>query len=380
MDTNPTDHPSNVDLRSILSIIADPRRDHCRRHDLSDVLFMATCAVICGADGWVAVEEWAVAKEEWLTSFLDLPHGIPSHDTFGRIFALLEPAEFERSFSAWMRAVSEATDRDIVPIDGKVLRRSFDRAKDKSAIHMVSAWSTTNAVVLGQVSVDQKSNEITAVPRLLKLLHLSGCIVTIDAMGCQKEITAEIVAGGGDYVIAVKDNQPTLHRDVQAAFDEGLEDLEEFEHDYAETENVGHGRHELRMAWTTGDLQRLSTAEDWAGLRSVIWVQAHRTLDGKTSVHDRFFISSLDGTSATDALKAIRRHWAIENELHWTLDVAFREDDSRIRIGHAAENMSRLRHFALSRLKAEKSTKLGIKSKRLKAGWDQSYLLRVLGL
>lgn len=361
------------------SELEDPRR-YNKRHLLHDIIVIAICGAICGADDWVAVEEFGHAKRSWFEEFLELPHGIPSHDTFGDVFGVLDPEQFRRSFIQWVQAVNEVTGGQIVSIDGKKLRRSHDKTLGKNAIHMVSAWAAENHVVLGQVKVDDKSNEITAIPQLLDLLEISGCIVTIDAMGCQREIAKKIVEDkDADYVLALKGNQNGLFEDVKNLFEHaqevGFENCE-----YYRTKEKGHGRLEVRECWTLSDRETLASIRslaNWRGLRTVIMVKSERRDGDKRSEESRYYISSLSG-NAEQALEAVRGHWGIENKVHWVLDIAFREDDCRIRKGSGAQNFAILRHIALNLLKREKTAKCGVKNKRLKAGWDESYLLKVL--
>jgi predicted transposase YbfD/YdcC len=368
-------------LMKHFSVLVDPRVERTRRHSLNDILVIAICGFICGVDNWVELEFFARCKEGWFKQFLALPNGIPSHDTFGRVFAALDPEAFSRCFMNWMQAVAEATEGDIVAIDGKTLRRSFDNAAKKAAIHMVSAWSTRNGVVLGQVRTDEKSNEITAVPKLLELLRLEGCIVTLDAMGCQRELAQQIVDKGAHYVISLKGNQETLHAEVERLFNEAREEgFETVPHAYTETLEKDHGRIERRRYWITDRVDGVRRAERWACLSSIGMVESERTLGGETSREVRYFISSLPGDDAKLFAAAVRRHWEVENGLHWVLDVAFREDDSRIRKDHAPENVAMLRHVALNLLKADKTTKAGIQTRRKKAGWDEDYLARLLGI
>lgn len=356
--------------------VRDPRLERTKRHLLIDILTIAVCAAICGADDWVAVEAFGHAKDQWLRSFLALPNGIPSHDTFGRVFARLEPAEFQQAFLSWMQAVAHLTEHEIVAIDGKQLRRSHDKAAGREAIRMVSAWATTNRLVLGQVKTDAKSNEITAIPELLRVLELHGCIVTVDALGCQTHIAQTIVDQGGDYVLAVKENQKHLYEDLKDLFREArAADFRDTQHDYARTVDKDHARLEIRECWTIGDPDFLDYVRDrhaWTNLRTLIMIEAERRVGRQTTRETRYFIASIENNAAL-ALYAARGHWGIENGLHWVLDVAFREDDCRVRKDHAPQNFAILRHIALNLLKQDRSTAFGIKNKRLKAGWDDAY-------
>ena len=363
----------------------DPRIDRSKRHTLLDIITIALCGIICGADSWVDIELFGKCKEDWFRTFLELPNGIPSHDTFGDVFARLDPEQFQRCFQRcfmeWVQAVAQVTQGEVVAIDGKTVRRSHDRTLGKKAIHMVNVWASSNGLALGQTKVDEKSNEITAIPKLLQLVELSGCIVTIDAMGCQKEIAREIIEAQADYLLAVKENQGRLYQDIRDLF-EGAEeyDFESVSYDFARTLNKGHGRLETCQCWVITDpdcLDYLQNRQQWANLNAVAKVTAQRETATETTVHSRYYISSLAGP-AKSLLEATRRHWGIENSLHWSLDVTFREDHSRVRKDHGPQNLAVLRQIALNLLKQETSLKRGLQGKRLKAGWVEDYLLKVL--
>jgi predicted transposase YbfD/YdcC len=359
--------------------LKDPRVNRTRRHSLPDILAIAICGVICGADGWVQIAKFARCKQEWFQTFLELPNGIPSHDTFGRVFAALDPQAFEECFAQWIAALTTASQGRLIAVDGKTIRRSLDAANDKAAIHMVSAWCGANQMVLGQLATDAKSNEITAIPELLKLLDLSGAVVTIDAAGCQKKIVQRIVEQGGDYVLGLKGNQGGLHAETVTLFDQCLrDDCYGMPYTTDVTTNGGHGRIEERRIWATPEVGWFAEKDKWKNLRSLIRVQAKRTVGNETSQEYHYYISSLPANDPARLLAYIRGHWGIENNVHWCLDINFREDDCRIRQGHAAENFSRLNRLALNLLKAEKTNAVGIKTKRLCCGWDHDYLLKVL--
>ena len=310
-----------VALLDHYSSLEDPRVERTKKHFLTDLLAISICGFICGVDNWVELEVFGNAKKEWFKTFLRLPNGIPSHDTFGRLYAALDPVEFSRCFIRWVKAISEVTEGEVIAIDGKTLRRSFDRASGRAAIHMVSAWASINSVVLGQVKTEEKSNEITAIPKLLELLHLHGCIVTIDAMGCQREIVERIVEKGADYVISLKGNQEKLHQEVAAVFVEAREEsFETVPHVYTETLEKDHGRIEKRRYWMTAKLDDIREQKKWPSLTSIGMCESQRTVDGMTSTEVRYFISSLPGDDAEKFANAVRSHWSVENNLHWVLD------------------------------------------------------------
>jgi predicted transposase YbfD/YdcC len=359
--------------------LTDPRHRE-PVYPLINIVTIALCAVICGADDFVAIARWARLKREWLATFLDLSAGIPSHDRFNAVLAALKPGEFEKCLLSFVTALHDITDGQIVAIDGKTLRRSYDTASGKAAIHMVSAWATANQITLGQVIVDAKSNEITAIPKLLHMLELSGCLVTIDAMGCQTEIAQAIVDGGADYVLAVKDNQPTLHEAIQAFFVDHLED------DFArvkvsrhQTHETTHGRVTTRDYYVCDVPDDLPGRQRWAKLKKIgIAFNETRRGDSDRLSHEvRCYILSKKLTARQFAA-AVRGHWGIENRLHWQLDVTFGEDQCRVRKGHGDANLSTLRRTALSLLKNNHGEKLGVKNKRLAAAWNEEYLAQVL--
>ena len=374
-----------TDLRSHFAALEDPREGNALLHPLDEVLIIAICAIICGANYWSEVAAFGQAKETWLRTFLELEHGIPSHDTFGRVFRHLNPAVFESCFRNWTQAIRERIAGEVIPVDGKCLRGSHDAGSGKQAIYIVSAWASDNRLVLGQRKVDEKSNEITAIPELLRSLDVAGCIVSIDAIGTQKAIAQQIVAQDGDYMLALKDNQPHLLEDVQSLFLWADKiDYAALHHAYTQTVNKDHGRIETRECWTISDpacIAMLADSAAWAELQTVVRVRARRQVNGQCTVEERFYISSIGDAgvrTAAQALEATRSHWGIENRVHWILDMAFREDECRVRKDHGDENLAVLRHIALNILQRDTTTRLGMHGKRLKAAWDTRYLEKLL--
>lgn len=359
--------------------LPDPRIERTRIHDLLDIITIATCAVLCGADSWVEVELFGTSKQAWFASFLALPGGIPSHDTFGRVFARLDPEAFGRCFLAWVRSILPDREQAVIAVDGKALCGAHD---DGSAPRLlVSAWATTARLVLGQVTVADDSNEISAVPVLLDLLDLTDSIVTLDALHCQTQTAQTVLDGGADYLLRLKRNQPDTQAAVATFVAEAeRENWRTTPHQFLETVDAEHGRYEVRRYWTTTDpvlLAYLNPDERWPGLASVGVVRRERVTARGTSIDLGYYLSSLEGDVQTFAAAA-RGHWGIENGQHWILDVAFREDESRVRVDHGAENVAILRRIALNLLRRDTTTKAGTKARRLKAGWDERYLLHLL--
>jgi predicted transposase YbfD/YdcC len=369
--------------------LADPRIDRTKEHDLIDVLIIAVCCLLCAGESFNDMEDFGKAKEEWFKGFLKLRHGIPSHDTFNRVFQALDPKQFLECFLRWTQSLREAIPQEVVALDGKALRRAMN--KSQSPRYIVSAWAESNGLVLGQLKVDEKSNEITAVPELLRVLELAGCIVTVDAMGCQKKIAKEIIEADADYVLALKGNQEKVHQEVKSFLDASLKQQKQQRPKGAlvpkeaaalkscETVEKDHGRIETRRYYQSDYLDWFADKDKWEGLRSVGMVESIRQIDGKSTLERRYYLSSLPVEVETFG-RAVRGHWGVENKLHWVMDVCFREDQSRARQGYAAENLATLRRLALNLLKREKTKKRGIRGKQLNASWNHPYLLRLLGV
>jgi predicted transposase YbfD/YdcC len=366
-----------ITLMNAMTLVPDPRVDRRKLHCLSDLLTIAICALLCGADSFEDMEVFGEAKQDWFKTFLDLPHGIPSHDTFNRVFAALDPQAFLDCFMRWTQSLRGAVEQEIVALDGKALRRAINRGECPKVV--VSAWAVENGLALGQLKVTDKSNEITAVPKLLRALELAGCIVTLDAMGCQKEIAREIKEADADYVLALKGNHGQAHAEIKSYLDEAIV-RQAPELVYKETVEKGHGRLEIRRYWQSGVVGWFAERHLWEGLQSVGVVEAVREKSGERTVERRYYLSSLP-VEVERFARAVRSHWAIENQLHWVLDVDFGEDQSRARSGHAAENLAILRRWALNLVKQdEQKKKRSLKGRMKAAGWDNRYLLHLLGI
>jgi len=373
--SSPRPPKENASLFDRLGGIPDPRVRRTRRHELTDVLMIGVCTLLCGGETFNDMEDFGHAKRSWLETFLSLPNGIPSHDTFNRVFSAIAPEHFLNVFLEWTQSLRSSVGQEIVAMDGKALRRAI---QEGGIPQVVSAWAVDNGLVLGQLRVEDKANEIGALPKLLRVLELAGCIVTIDAIGCQRSIAREIIEADADYVLALKGNQGIALEEVRSYLDDALiHDPQSLA--FYETIEKGHGRIETRRYWQSEHIGWFADREKWEGLRSVGLVESTREIKGKATTERRYFLSSLslDGKGFA---RAVRGHWGVENSLHWTLDVQFSEDQSRARSGYAAENLATLRRLALNLLKREKTKKRGIKGKQHNASWDHAYLLRVLGV
>jgi len=358
--------------------LPDPRMDRQKRHSLMDILFISVSAVICGATSFVDMEDFGCAKFDWFAERLELENGVPSHDTFRRVFSLINSDEFRACFMAWTKAISKEVSGDIIAFDGKTLRRSFDTATGLSAVHVLNAWSNANDFCVGQMKVDGKSNEITAMPALMKLMDIRGSVVTADAMNCQKEIASQIIEEGGDYVLSLKSNQQSLHEDVKLFFEDAISEGFDVPCGFYEYPDWGHGRTENRKYWAVAieDLEWFEHKDQWSGLVSIACVESTRRSRDTESVERRYFISSLK--SITKIARSIRQHWNVENKLHWVMDVDFDEDSCRARSDHAPENFALLRQIAHNLVKQESSKTVSVRRKINKAGWDNDFLARIL--
>jgi predicted transposase YbfD/YdcC len=374
--------PVPGEILRLFGQLHDPRREN-RRYLLCDLLLLAVSAVLCGCEGWQDIEEWTAEAFEFLRPLLVKPeHGTPSADTFRRVFARLSPEGFERCFVSWTQALGQSSGGRLIAIDGKSLKRSFAHGWDKTPLHLVEAYATANHLVLGQLKVERKENEIVAIPQLLELLNLHQATVTIDAIGCQKDIAQKILQGRGHYVLALKENQPALYEATRKLLDEAiLEHFQGLRHDYHEETTGDHGRIETRRVWVCDEVRWLPTAQDWPGLRQVAVVESRREITGQVSTERRYYIASHRRLDAQRTAAAIRGHWGIENQVHWVLDMAFNEDQSRIRQGDGGENFARLRRMALNKLRAfqdPSGKNPSLRMKRKKCGWSLDYFLKVL--
>ena len=380
---------AQASLIAHLRQVPDPRIERRKFHDLVEVLVIGICTLLCGGETFNDMEDFGDAKQEWFKTFLKLTNGIPSHDTFNRVFAAIDPQQFLECFLRWTQSVRQTVHQEIVAIDGKALRRASNQKQ--SVKYVVSAWAESNSLVLGQLKVADKSNEITAVPELLRVLELSGCIVTLDAMGCQKKIAREIIEADADYVLALKGNHEKVHEEVKSFLDDALAQQQAPRPATAKVPRAAatlasfeavekdHGRFEIRRYYQSAELDWFADRPKWEGLKSLGMVESVREVDGQTSIERRYFLSSLPLGVQTFA-RAVRSHWGVENKVHWVMDVCFREDQSRARAGYAAENLATLRRLALNLLKRDQTKKRGIRGKQLNAGWDHAYLLRLLGV
>jgi predicted transposase YbfD/YdcC len=371
----------DMSIQHLFADLEDVRQAHKVRHNLHDIILLAIFAVISNAQSWTEIEAFGEAKQAWLQQYIGLENGIPAHDTIQRVFQSLNPDDLMKRFVTWTQQVMEATEGRFIAIDGKSMRRSYDQHSQQPALHLVRAWATEQGLILGHKRVEDKSNEITAIPDVLNLLALKGCMVTIDAMGCQTDIASQIQQQEGDYVLALKENQRTLYRHAVDWFDHATATDFHFipHHDYARTINKGHGRVEIRECWLISDtpvIAEFREQQGWTGLHTLVKIRRQREMNGIRSEEVSYYISSLQ-TGAADILQAVRRHWVIENECHWVLDVIFDEDRSRIRLGDSPENFAILRHIALSILKQDQS-KGSLKGKRFKAALNDDFRLQLL--
>lgn len=355
-------------------VLPDPRIERTKKYPLIEIILLIICGTLSGCDGWKAIKDFGELKLEWLRKFLPYENGIPVDDTIARVMRRINNKAFQSCFLSWMQAVSELTNGDIIAIDGKTVRRSHNKQIEQSPIHMVSAWSSANGVVLGQTKTAEKSNEISAIPELLQVLELKGCIVTIDAMGCQTDIAKKIVQKKADYILALKGNQGALHAEVKHYFNVAKEnDFNHIEYDYHESLDKGHGRLEKRRCWSVAiDSDMMPASTRWHKIKSAIMIESTREVGEQITSETRFYISSL-APKAEQALSGVRKHWGIENTLHWTLDMTFREDESRIRTDEAPENFTVIRHIALNIIRSDTSLKASVKRKRFMAALDDDF-------
>lgn len=370
-------NPENLSLVQHFANLSDKRDPRMVKHLLVDIVTIAIIAVVCNADSWEEIALFAQTKKKWLKQFLKLPYGIPSHDTFNRVFSWLDPKEFQQYFMEWTNMLRQCFPKEVIAIDGKTARGSKDNGH---ALHMVSAWANANRLILGQVKTQEKSNEITAIPELLDQIMIKGCVVTIDAMGCQTAIAEKIIEKKADYILALKGNQSSLHDDIRTFFESELNDKHsEFQFDYDENVSKGHGRIDIRRCWVTRQIDWLSQKDQWKNLQSIVMIESERHLNDQVSKERRYYIAS-DKSSAKQFNEDIRAHWGVENSQHWVLDIAFREDECRTRKDNAPHNFALIRHWALNLLRQDKATKSSIKAKRLLAGWDLDYFAKLLKL